>query len=122
MDLLGELPRWLSFFHFYRFAFSPLSEEEDDDEQKEPMLKESFGKRKKNFHSISVLKTALWRKVSCSVAETAADRRSSRGNAAFMFGIYTACLILGFSVDTEYTAIAVVALPCPVDFVWLNMS
>ncbi|NWS40713.1 TM87A protein, partial [Probosciger aterrimus] len=25
-----------------RFAFSPLSEEEDDDEQKEPMLKESF--------------------------------------------------------------------------------
>ncbi|PKU36958.1 vam6 vps39- hypothetical protein [Limosa lapponica baueri] len=26
-----------------RFAFSPLSEEEDDDEQKEPMLKESFG-------------------------------------------------------------------------------
>uniref|UniRef100_A0A8C9L294 Transmembrane protein 87A n=1 Tax=Serinus canaria TaxID=9135 RepID=A0A8C9L294_SERCA len=32
-----------------RFAFSPLSEEEDDDEQKEPMLKESFGKRKKKF-------------------------------------------------------------------------
>ncbi|NXB37002.1 TM87A protein, partial [Eulacestoma nigropectus] len=25
-----------------RFAFSPLSEEEDDEEQKEPMLKESF--------------------------------------------------------------------------------
>ncbi|NXN38850.1 TM87A protein, partial [Rhinoptilus africanus] len=25
-----------------RFAFSPLSEEEEDDEQKEPMLKESF--------------------------------------------------------------------------------
>ncbi|NXJ07609.1 TM87A protein, partial [Odontophorus gujanensis] len=25
-----------------RFAFSPLSEEDDDDEQKEPMLKESF--------------------------------------------------------------------------------
>ncbi|NWW90283.1 TM87A protein, partial [Rhynochetos jubatus] len=25
-----------------RFAFSPLSEEEDDDEQKEPMLSESF--------------------------------------------------------------------------------
>ncbi|NXQ43136.1 TM87A protein, partial [Catharus fuscescens] len=25
-----------------RFAFSPLTEEDDDDEQKEPMLKESF--------------------------------------------------------------------------------
>lgn len=29
-----------------RFAFSPLSEEEDEDEQKEPMLKESFGSDK----------------------------------------------------------------------------
>lgn len=28
---------------FLRFAFSPLSEEEEEDEQKEPMLKESFG-------------------------------------------------------------------------------
>lgn len=26
-----------------RFAFSPLSEEDEEDEQKEPMLKESFG-------------------------------------------------------------------------------
>lgn len=33
-----------------RFAFSPLSEEDEDDEQKEPMLKESFGKK-----NISVL-------------------------------------------------------------------
>ena len=29
-----------------RFAFSPLSEEEEEDEQKEPMLKESFGSDK----------------------------------------------------------------------------
>jgi hypothetical protein len=28
---------------FVRFAFSPLSEEDEEDEQKEPMLKESFG-------------------------------------------------------------------------------
>ncbi|POI33983.1 hypothetical protein CIB84_002265 [Bambusicola thoracicus] len=37
-----------------RFAFSPLSEEEEDDEQKEPMLKESFGKSKVSFHLICV--------------------------------------------------------------------
>lgn len=36
----GELPSILS---FVRFAFSPLSEEDEEDEQKEPMLKESFG-------------------------------------------------------------------------------
>lgn len=95
-----------------------MSEEEDDDEQKEPMLKESFGKRKRFFHSISVLKTVLWRKVSCSgknfitagkVESIAIGTQSSRGNTGFMFSIYIACLILGFFIDTENTATAVIA-------------
>lgn len=47
---------------------------------------------------------------------TAIDTRSSRGNTDFMFSIYIACLILGFSTDTKNTATDVVALPCPVDF------
>lgn len=47
---------------------------------------------------------------------TAIDTRSSRGNTGFMFSIYIACLILGFSTDTKNTATDVVALPCPVDF------
>lgn len=38
-----------------------------------------------------------------------------------MFTVYTACLILGFSDDTEHTATVVVASPCPLDFVLLNM-
>lgn len=90
------------------------------------MLKESFGKTKRFFHLISVLKTVLWRKVSCSgknfitagkAESVVIDTQSSRGNTGFMFSIYIACLILGFSIDTENTATAVVALPCPVDFV-----
>ena len=40
-----------------RFAFSPLSEEEEEDEQKEPMLKESFGSDK--IHLLFVLNSFL---------------------------------------------------------------
>lgn len=81
------------------------------------MLKESFGKRKKNFTLFQFCGgrcLTLWQKLPLihGVLE----------ETGFMFSIYIACLILGFSVDTENTATAVVALPCPVDFVWLNMS
>lgn len=39
-----------------------------------------------------------------------------------MFSVYIACLILGFSGDTEHGATAMVALPCPLDFVLLTVS
>lgn len=50
------------------------------------MLKESFGKRKKKIHLISV----LWRKVSRSLAKIAIDTRSSRGN--WLYVQYLHCL------------------------------
>ncbi|NXS57687.1 TM87A protein, partial [Brachypteracias leptosomus] len=42
MILFVIMVLWRPSANNQRFAFSPLSEEEDDDEQKEPMLKESF--------------------------------------------------------------------------------
>ncbi|NXD80773.1 TM87A protein, partial [Halcyon senegalensis] len=42
MILFVIMVLWRPSANNQRFAFSPLSEEDDDDEQKEPMLKESF--------------------------------------------------------------------------------
>uniref|UniRef100_A0A4X2KJ20 Transmembrane protein 87A n=1 Tax=Vombatus ursinus TaxID=29139 RepID=A0A4X2KJ20_VOMUR len=42
MILFAIMVLWRPSANNQRFAFSPLSEEEEDDEQKEPMLKESF--------------------------------------------------------------------------------
>ncbi|NWR52275.1 TM87A protein, partial [Regulus satrapa] len=42
MILFVIMVLWRPSANNQRFAFSPLSEEEDDDEQKEPMLNESF--------------------------------------------------------------------------------
>ncbi|NXN99772.1 TM87A protein, partial [Rhinopomastus cyanomelas] len=42
MILFVIMVLWRPSANNQRFAFSPLSEEEEDDEQKEPMLKESF--------------------------------------------------------------------------------
>lgn len=39
-----------------------------------------------------------------------------------LFSVYIACLILGFLDYIVHTATVVVALPCPLDFVLLNMS
>lgn len=47
------IPFLLFYLCSVRFAFSPLSEEEEEDEQKEPMLKESFGTDK--IHLLFVL-------------------------------------------------------------------
>lgn len=38
-----------------------------------------------------------------------------------LFSVYIACFILDFSDKTEHTATVAVALPCPLDFVLLNM-
>uniref|UniRef100_A0A670HY93 Transmembrane protein 87A n=1 Tax=Podarcis muralis TaxID=64176 RepID=A0A670HY93_PODMU len=46
MILFAIMVLWRPSANNQRFAFSPLSEEEEEDEQKEPMLKESFGKKK----------------------------------------------------------------------------
>nr|XP_031528767.1 transmembrane protein 87A isoform X5 [Vicugna pacos] len=43
MILFVIMVLWRPSANNQRFAFSPLSEEEEEDEQKEPMLKESFG-------------------------------------------------------------------------------
>lgn len=99
------------------------------------MLKESFGKRKVFFHLISVLNRhfcggrslVFWQKVHCCCKSSqclpaAIDLSSCRGNIGFTFSVYIACLILGFSDGTEHTATVVVALPCPLDFVLINMS
>ncbi|KAM8921737.1 transmembrane protein 87A isoform 2-T2 [Pelodytes ibericus] len=42
MILFGIMVLWRPSANNQRFAFSPLNEEDEDDEQKEPMLKESF--------------------------------------------------------------------------------
>lgn len=42
MILFVIMVLWRPSANNQRFAFSPLSEEEEEDEQKEPMLKESF--------------------------------------------------------------------------------
>ena len=46
MILFVIMVLWRPSANNQRFAFSPLSEEEEEDEQKEPMLKESFGSDK----------------------------------------------------------------------------
>lgn len=79
------------------------------------MLKESFGKRKVFFHLISVLNRhfcggrslVFWQKVHCCCKSSqclpaAIDLCSCRGNIGFMFSVYIACLILGFSDGTEH--------------------
>lgn len=61
--------------------------------------------------------------ISAGKAESIAiDTWSSRGSTGFMFSIYIAYLIVWFSIHTENITTALVALPCPVDLIWLNMS